>query len=201
MRRPIRSGRARRECGVGQVRAEPTRRAMLVAAGAGSLALAGCKGITALGARPKMHADVIALDHAITAEELMIARYRLALAAMPAAQHHAGGTGKPKAGGPDRAVVAALLAEHKEHLVQLRARLILPPRLATASPQPSPTPQAAPAARHQILAELAAAEAAASDRLVGWLPEVPPALAQLMASIAAAEAAHVVHLGYGRLAP
>lgn len=185
----------------GHVRAEPTRRLTLVAAGACSLALAGCKGLTALGARPKVDEDVIALDHAITAEELMIARYRLALAALPAGQHHAGGTGKAKAGGPDRAVVAALLAEHKEHLAHLRARLILPPRLATASPQPSPTPPAAPAAPHQILAELAAAEAAASDRLVSWLPEVPPALAQLMASIAAAEAAHVVHLGYARLAP
>jgi hypothetical protein len=184
---------------VGQVRAEPTRRLMLAAAGAGSLALAGCKGISALGALPKMDADVIALEHAITAEELMIARYRLALGALPAAQHRAGG--KSKAGGPDRGVVAALLAEHKEHLAQLRARLILPPRLATASPQPRPTPPTPPAAQHQILAELAAAEGAASDRLVGWLPEVPPALAQLMASIAAAEAAHVVYLGYGRLAP
>ena len=185
----------------GQVRAEPTRRLMLVAAGACSLALAGCKGITVLGARPKASADVVALEHAITAEELIIARYRLALAALPAGQHHAGGTSKPEAGGADRAVVAALLGEHREHLAQLRARLILPPRLATASPQPSQTPSAAPPGRHRILAELAAAEAAASDRLVGLLPAVPPALAQLMASIAAAEAAHVVHLGYGRLAP
>ena len=48
---------------------------MLVAAGACSLALAGCKGITVLGARPKMVADVVAVEHAITAEELMIARH------------------------------------------------------------------------------------------------------------------------------
>jgi hypothetical protein len=176
---------------------------MLAAAGACSLALAGCKGITVLGTRPKPGADVVALEHAIAAEELMIARYHLALAALPqsAGQHHAGGAGKSKAGGGDRAVVAALLAEHNEHLAQLRARLILPPRLATASPRPSLTPSAAPAGRHRILAELAAAEVAASDRLVGWLPGVPPALAQLMASIAASEAAHVVRLGYGRLAP
>jgi len=185
----------------GQVRAEPTRRLMFAAAGACSLALAGCKGITVLGARPKTGADVIALERAITAEELMIARYRLALAALPAGQHHAGGTGKSKSGGTDRAVVAALLGEHREHLAQLRGRLILPPRLATASPRPTPTPSAAPAERRRILAELAAAEAAASDRLIGWLAEVPPALAQLMASIAAAEAAHVVYLGFGRLAP
>jgi hypothetical protein len=184
-----------------QVRAEPTRRLMLVAAGACSLALAGCKGITVLGAPPKTGADVIALEHAIAAEELMIARYRLALAALPAGQHQAGRTGKSKAGGTGRAVVAALLGEHREHLAQLRARLILPPRLATASPQQSLTPSPAPSGQQRILAELAAAEVAASDRLIGWLPAVPPALAQLMASIAAAEAAHVVHLGYGRLAP
>jgi len=94
-----------------------------------------------------------------------------------------------------------VLAEHREHLAQLRARLVLPPRLATASPRPGPTPPPTPAGRHRILAELAAAEAVASDRLVGKLPDVPPALAQLMASIAASEAAHVVLLGYGRLAP
>src|SRR6266568_4274974 len=110
----------------------------------------------------------------------------------------AGGT---KAGKRARAMVDAVLAEHREHLAQLRARLVLPPRLATASPRPSPTPPPVPAGRHKILAGLAAAEAAASDRLVAQLPAVPPAVAQLMASIAASEAAHVVQLGYGRLAP
>jgi len=98
-------------------------------------------------------------------------------------------------------VVAGVLAEHREHLAQLRARLVLPPRLATKTPRPSPTPPTAPSSRHRILAELAAAEAAASDRLIRQLPAVPPALAQLMASIAASEAAHVVQLGYSRLAP
>jgi len=189
-------GRARED--TGQVRAEPTRRLVLAAAGAGSLALAGCKGITLLGSRPKPGADVVALEHAIAAEELMIGRYRLALAALSSALHT---TGKTKAGASDRAVVAGVLAEHREHLAQLRARLVLPPRLATATPRPSPTPPTAPSVRHRILAELATAEAAASDRLIRQLPAVPPALAQLMASIAASEAAHVVQLGYSRLAP
>ena len=183
----------------GQVRAQPTRRLVLAASGAGSLALAGCKGITLLGSRPKPGADVVALEHAIAAEELMIGRYQLALAALSSAGLHT--TGKTKAGATHRAVVAGVLAEHREHLAQLRARLVLPPRLATATPRPSPTPPPAPSSRHRILAELATAEAAASDRLIRQLPAVPPALAQLMASIAASEAAHVVQLGYSRLAP
>jgi hypothetical protein len=182
-----------------KVRAAPSRRLVLAAAGAGSLALAGCKGITVLGPRPKPGADVVALEHAIAAEELMIGRYRLALAALASGGRHA--AGKTKAGAMERAVVAGVLAEHREHLAQLRARLVLPPRLATAHASPNPTPPAASSARHRVLAELATAEAAASDRLIGELPAVPPALAQLMASIAASEAAHVVQLGYGRIAP
>lgn len=171
--------------------AEPTRRLMLAAAAAGSLALAGCKGITVLGPLPKPSADVVTLEHAIAAEELMVAKYRSALAALTVS-----------AGKPDRAgaAVAAILAEHQAHLAQLRARLVLPPRLATASPRPSPAPPPPPSGRHHILAELAAAETAASDRLIRQLADVPPALAQLMASIGAAEAAHVVILGRGRLA-
>ncbi len=185
------------------MRAEPTRR--LVLAGAASLALAGCKGVTVLGPRPRPGTGVVTLEHAILAEELMIARYRQALAALPPSdgRQHASGKkpGKTKASAGDRAVVTAVLAEHSQHLAQLKARLVLPPRLATASPRPSPTPPPAPAGRHRILDELAHAEAAASDRLIGWLPAVPPSLAQLMASIAASEAAHVVQLGFGRLAP
>jgi len=186
------------------VRAEPTRRLVLAAAGAGSLTLAGCKGMAVLGPRPKPGVDVVSLEHAIAAEETMIARYQSALTALggpPAGGGGAGKTGETNAGAPARATVARVLAEHREHLAQLRARLVLPPRLATASPRPGPTPPPTPAGRHRILAELAAAEAVASDRLVGKLPDVPPALAQLMASIAASEAAHVVLLGYGRLAP
>ncbi len=73
---------------------------------------------------------------------------------------------------------------------------MLPPRLATAKPKPSPAPPPLPSGRHAILASLAAAETAASDRLIGWLGDAPPALAQLMASVAASEAAHVVVLGH-----
>jgi hypothetical protein len=136
---------------------------------------------------------VIALEHAIAAEGVMVVRYQAALAALAAEG------GKPAR--RDRVVVREVLAEHRAHLVQLRARLILPPRLATASPKPSPSPPALPGGRHRMVADLAAAEEAASGRLIAQLAAAPPELAQLMASIAAAEAAHVVRLGFGRLEP
>lgn len=177
--------------------AEPTRRVVLAAAAAGSLTLAGCKGISVLGPLPRPRADVVTLRHAIAAEELMIARYQSAQDTLTAS----GGKASPgQAGAGARTLVADLLAEHQAHLIQLRARLVLPPRLATASPRPSPTPPPVPGGQHRILTELATAEAAASDRLIGQLPHVPPELAQLMASIAASEAVHAVLLRRGRIA-
>jgi hypothetical protein len=171
------------------VTAEPTRRLVLAAVAAGSLALAGCKGISVLGPLPRPGADVVTLRDAIAAEELMVGRYESAQSALSAS----GGAGA-------RSLVADLLAEHQAHLLQLRARLVLPPRLATASPRPSPTPPPLPHPPHRMLMALATAEAAASDRLLGQLARVPPELAQLMASIAASEAAHVVLLRRGRIA-
>ena len=166
------------------MRTEPTRRAVVAAAGA--LLLAGCKGIAVLGPLPKPGADVITLDHAIADEEVMIASYRAALAGLAGDAHAA-------------AVVGGMLAEHERHLAALRARLVLPPRLATARPRPSPTPPALPSGRRQVVAALADAERAASIRLAGQLLAVPPPLAQLMASIGASEAAHAVILEQARL--
>ncbi|HXP19381.1 MAG TPA: hypothetical protein VN840_07025 [Streptosporangiaceae bacterium] len=160
--------------------ADPTRRVVLTAAAAVPVLLAGCKGVGALAPLPGLAPDVVALDHAIAAEQLMVVRYQAALDAL---------TSK----GKEMTVIRALLGEHQEHLDQLRGRLILPPRLATASPGPTPT--APPLAGDgQLLADLAAAEQAASARLLRQLLEVPPALAQLMASIGASEAAHAVLL-------
>ena len=177
--------------------AEPTRRLVLAAAAAGSLTLAGCKGVSALGPLPRPGADVVTLRDAIAAEELMVARYQSAHTALTAA----GGSARSgTTGAGPRALLADLLSEHQAHLLQLRARLVLPPRLATASPRPSPTPPPVPPGQHRILAELATAEAAASDRLIGQLAHVPAELAQLMASIAASEAVHVVLLRRGRIA-
>lgn len=183
--------------------AEPSRRLVLAASAAGSLTIAGCKGITALGPVPRPGRDVGTLERAIAAEELMVARYRAAAAALAATGTGTAGTGTAGTGTAGtssaaraKAAVSAILTEHEAHLEQLRSRLLLPPRLATAKPKPSPVPPPLPAGRHAILVGLAAAETSASDRLIGWLSDVPPALAQLMASIAASEAAHVVLLGH-----
>ncbi len=166
------------------MRAQASRRAVLAAASSGLL-LAGCKGIAALGPLPEPAADVVALDHAIADEELMIARCQAAVTALGSGSHSA--------------VVARVLADHRLHLDALRSRLVLPPRLATARPRPSPTPPALPTGRHAVLADLAAAERTASARLAGQLLAMPAPLAQLMASIGASEASHVVMLTGTRL--
>jgi Domain of unknown function (DUF4439) len=158
------------------VAADPSRRAVLAAAAA-PLLVVGCKGIGALGPLPQPSPDVRTLDHAIAAEELMIARYQAAVTALA-------GRGSPTT------TVAALLAQHQLHLVRLKGQLVLPPRLATARPSPSPSPPSVPAAHAHLLAGLAQAERAAAAALASELSRVPPALAQLMASISASEAAH-----------
>ncbi len=121
----------------------------------------------------------------------MVASYR---AAQPVL------TGHPRAA----ALVAALLAEHQAHLDQLRSRLILPPRLATASAGPGSgngnggTQVAGGPA--QVMTSLKVAEAAAAARLTPELAAVPAGLGPLMASISASEAAHVVVLSQVGLA-
>lgn len=172
--------------------AEPTRRTMLAAAAAGSLGLtgclAGCKGIKALGPVPGVSAEVVTLEHTISAEEQLVAIYQAAVSQL-------GDTSITSGNGSDAQVVAAIHAEHVEHLRQLRARLILPPRYAKAKPTPShaATPQL-PSDAKAVIATLAGYERSAAQRLTGDLSAVPAALAQLMASISASEAAHVVYL-------
>lgn len=166
--------------------AESTRRVLLataLAGFAGSLGLAGCKGITALGPVPSIGPDVVTLEHAIEAEEAMVATYRSAAESVAGA-------------GPAGSVIAAIGAEHRKHLERLRARLILPPRDAKdAKPRPVPrVPPQLPADGRELIKALADAERAAAARLTDQLAGVPPALAQLMASISASEAAHVVFL-------
>lgn len=167
--------------------AGPTRRVMLAAAAVGSLGLAGCKGIAVLGPVPKLSPDVVMLEHAIAAEELMVATYR-------AASERLAETG-PAGGSATRlsAVVASIQAEHQAHLTRLRARLVLPPRMKTTTFRAG-RPSSLPAGRHGIISALVAGERAAAARLTSQLLDAPSALAQLMASIAASEAAHVVYL-------
>jgi hypothetical protein len=157
------------------------RRAVLAASAAAvPLLLAGCRGIQALGTPPAPAPDIRLLRSAIGAEQLMIARYQAAI-------------GQAKASGsPGMAAATALtvlLAEHDQHLAQLRAQVAEPPGYR---PPPAPAGSApVPAGLASVLSALADDEQAASDRLAGQLLAVPPAVAQLLASVSASEATHV----------
>jgi hypothetical protein len=161
---------------------DATRRRVLTAAAAAlPLAAAGCKGIAALGTPPKPAPDVTVVTEAIAVETQLIARYGDVLAARPAL-------------GP---ALHPLLAQHHEHLIRLRARLIVP-----AGGQPLPTPRATPRRTAQVPGSSAAAlgylrdaEDAASGALLAHLATAPPSLAQLLASISASEATHALILG------
>ena len=180
-RRPTVVGANRRGEAKETVVAEPTRRVMIAAAVAGSLGLAGCKGIAALGPLPKVSADVVTLEHAIAAEELMVATYRAAAEQLAGTAQRLGN------------LVTSVQAEHQAHLASLRARLVLPPRLARTKVRAGRLAPL-PAGSQAIVGALVADERAAAARLTSQLLDAPPALAQLMASIAASEAAHVVYL-------
>ncbi len=169
--------------------AGPARRVVLAASAALPLLLAGCKGLAVLGAPPAPPAGVALLQDAISAEQLMIARYEASIRAL-------GGSA------PDLLpVLRPLLAQHRAHLAQLRSRLVIPAgAAAAASPAPAPRPSAVPAGPGQAVEFLQAAERAAAARLLRQLLTAPPSLAQLMASISACEATHVPVLAAAGLA-
>ena len=153
------------------------------------LGTAGCRssdvftGPDPLAGRPPLGQDVLTLQAVIAAEEGMIDLYRAAIS---------GDSGKHRAA---RArTLQALLAQHEQHLVQLKARLVVPPG-ASASPSPSGRASPSPGASTVTVARLRAAEGASAADLVQRLATVPPALAQLFASIAASDATHVTALG------
>jgi hypothetical protein len=164
------------------------------------LATAGCRSSDAfagpdpLAARPTLSPDVVALQAVIAAEQAMITLYQSAVAS-----HLALSTGGPTTGpttGPasGRAgVLEELLAQHRQHLGRLQARLVLPAGSPSAQASSSASPGAAPA--RVTIARLRAAESASATDLVRRLVSMPPALAQLFASIAASDATHVVALG------
>ena len=163
----------------------PSRRAVLGAVVRGAplaaapLVLAACRGVQVLGSPPPPPADIRALSAAIKAEEQLVATYSAALGALPG-----GDT-------PAELAVRTVQAEHAAHLLQLKSRLIEPARHPSATPRPVTIP---PGTTSSILQGLGQAEQAASDRLLGQLHALPPALAQLFASIAASEATHVPYL-------
>ena len=162
----------------------------MLAASAAALPLllgaAGCRSSDAfagpdpLAGPPPLGHDVLALQAVIAAEESMIDLYRTASSGDP-------GTSRAR-------LLRSLLAQHEQHLVQLKARLIVPPG-ASASPSSSPSGRSASSSPRVSTAELRAAERASAADLVQRLVTVPPALAQLFASIAASDATHVTVLG------
>jgi len=163
------------------VAAHPTRRVVLAAAATLPLAAAsGCDGVDVLAAPPRPAPDVGQLRAAISAEQLMVARYAAVLAS---------------ATGAVAAALRPLLAEHQAHLAQLRSRLIVPAGSPTPPPRPPAGRPAVPSAPGAAVAFLREAEQAAAAALLGRLPQAPASLAQLFASIAASEATHVPVLG------
>jgi hypothetical protein len=165
----------------------PRRRLLLASAAALPLLLgtAGCRssdvftGPDPLAGRPPLGHDVLTLQAVIAAEENMIDLYRLAIS---------GDSGTSRA-----RTLRSLLGQHQQHLVQLKARLIVPSG-ASASPSPS-SASPSPRASTVSIAGLRAAERASAADLVRRLAAAPPALAQLLASIAASDATHVTALG------
>ena len=168
------------------------------------LATAGCRSSDAfagpdpLAGRPTLSPDVVTLQAVIAAEQAMITLYQSAVASHLALST-TGPTTRPTSGpttGPatGRAgVLEELLAQHRQHLGQLQARLVLPAGSPSAQASSSASPGAAPA--RLTIARLRAAESASATDLVRRLVSMPPALAQLFASIAASDATHVAALG------
>ena len=147
------------------------------------LGTAGCRssdvftGPDPLAGRPPLGHDVLTLQAVIAAEENMIDLYRLAIS---------GDSGTSRA-----RTLRSLQGQHQQHLVQLKARLILPPSASPSPSSASPSPRASTVS----IARLQAAERASAADLVRRLDTAPPALAQLLASIAASDATHVTALG------
>jgi len=166
----------------------PRRRVLAVSAAALPvlLATAGCQssdlfaGPDPLAGQPALSPGVIALQGVIAAEQAMIALYRAAVDTGLRATGQALSQEK---------LLEGLLGQHRQHLGQLQARLVVP--AGQASPSASPTA----VARHVTIARLQAAERTSATDLVRRLSTVEPALAQLFASIAAADATHLVALG------
>ena len=166
----------------------PRRRLLAASAAAlpALLAIAGCRssevfaGPDPLAGRPALSPDVITLQAVIAAEQAIIALYQVAV------------RGDPRPTGRARGL-EGLLTQHRQHLGQLAARLILPPGEPSASFSPSAPPVTGPG--RVTIAQLRAAERASATNLVRRLVTVPPDLAQLFASIAASDATHAVALG------
>jgi len=159
------------------------------------LATAGCRssdiftGPDPLAGPPPLGHDVLTLQAVIASEESLVQLYRAAIGGDL-------GSGAQRTAARSR-TLGSLLAQHEQHLAQLRVRLVQPPG---TSPTPTARPSAngataGPPRARVTVARLRAAERASAADLVQRLATVPPALAQLFASIAASDATHVTVLG------
>jgi hypothetical protein len=158
---------------------------VLAALAAGTGGLAGCTAEPSPWAKPpKPSPDVKVLHDVISAEYLMISKYTAVLAAFP----RLAGSMSP------------LLAQHREHLTALQARLVIPSgaspaQVASATARPRAPRPRVPSSRPAAIGYLRAAERDQAAALAHRVAGVPPSLAQLLASIGACEAAHAALLG------
>jgi len=141
------------------------------------LATASCVGPDPLTGPPRPSREVVALRGAISAEQILIYRYKAVIAAYQSLARS----------------LEPLLSQHDAHLAQLRGRLIEPPAASPSPSKPAPVP-AVPGSAADAAAFLQAAERNAAAAQVKRLTAVAPSLAQLLASIAACEATHVAAL-------
>ena len=176
----------------GIVASGPARRTLLIASAAAlPVLLTACRGVEALGTPPPPPTDVDTLRSAIEHEAALVASYAALTAAGGSA---APGSQAGAAGGRTAAALAVVLADHRQHLAQLKSRLVEPAGHSSAAARAA----SGRGSTLQTIAQLEQAEQAASDRLIAQLAGLPPALAQLFASIAASEATHVPYLKAAR---
>jgi hypothetical protein len=173
----------------------PRRRILLASAATLPLLLAtaGCRssdvfaGPDPLAGRPPLGHDVLTLQTVIAAEENLIHLYRGAL-------NGDSGTATREPQQARSRMLRALLAQHEQHLAQLRARLTEPPGRTDQTTGPAASAAGSPGPARVTTAQLRAAERASAAGLVQRLATVEPALAQLFASIAASDATHATAL-------
>jgi hypothetical protein len=157
------------------------------------LATAGCRssdvfaGPDPLAGRPPLGHDVLTLQTVIAAEENLIHLYRGAI-------NGDSGTATREPQQARSRMLRLLLAQHEQHLAQLRARLIEPPGRTDQTTGPAASAAGSPGPARVTTAQLRAAERASAAGLVQRLATVEPALAQLFASIAASDATHATAL-------
>ena len=157
------------------------------------LATAGCRssdvfaGPDPLAGRPPLGHDVLTLQTVIAAEENLIHLYQGAI-------NGDSGTATREPQQARSRMLRPLLAQHEQHLAQLRARLIEPPGRTDQTTGPAASAAGSPGPARVTTAQLRAAERASAAGLVQRLATVEPALAQLFASIAASDATHATAL-------